>query len=183
MIQAVLFDMGGTLHTASSPAGRAEWFAARLIERLGDWDRTVAELDRFLPYVDNWATCDLMRPQILSRCMPKLRQKAAEWIRSPRPYNVRFGIEMLMTYGLNEEFSADDPETVAQVRSEEYYVQMMVAWYFATALAKRYDTVLPYLTAHRLETPVHNKAIQKAIESRRITEAQKRFLRSLKIKA
>lgn len=153
-----------------------------LIEDIKDYDAVITALDAFLPYVDNWATCDMMAPKIFKKHLPELLVKIKEWIASDKTYTIRFGIGMLMKYYLDEAFSCEYPDMVAAVRSEEYYVNMMVAWYFATALSKQYDAVLPYLENHRLSQWTHNKAIQKAIESYRITAEQKVYLRGLKIK-
>ena len=153
-----------------------------LIETMKDYDRVIAALDAFLPYVDNWATCDLMSPKIFKKHLPKLREQIRVWMASSHPYTVRFGMEMLMTFYLDEAFLPEYLDWVAGVQSEEYYVRMMVAWFFATALAKQYDAALPYLREHRLEPWTHNKAIQKALESYRITEEQKVYLRGLKVK-
>lgn len=152
-----------------------------LIENMKDYDQAIAALDAFLPYVDNWATCDLMRPKAFKKHLPELREQIKVWIASDHTYTVRFGIEMLMSFFLDEPFQPEYLDWVAGVRSEEYYVNMMIAWYFATALAKQYDAALPYIQQRRLEPWPHNKAIQKAIESYRITDEQKAYLRSLKI--
>ena len=153
-----------------------------LISAMRDYDGAVAALDAFLPYVDNWATCDLMSPKIFKKHLPELREQIQVWMASSHTYTIRFGIEMLMTFYLDEQFQPEYLDWVAGVRSEEYYVNMMIAWYFATALAKQYDATLPFIQEHRLEPWTHNKAIQKAIESYRITEEQKAYLLSLKMK-
>lgn len=153
-----------------------------LIETIKDYDQIIVALDAFLPYVDNWATCDLMSPKVVKRHLPELLEKIREWLKSDRTYTIRFGIEMLMSFYLDEQFRPEYPELVSGVKSQEYYVNMMIAWYFATALAKQYDAVLPYIEQHRLETWTNNKAIQKAIESFRITDEQKAYLRTLKTK-
>lgn len=152
-----------------------------LIESMKDYGQTIAALERFLPYVDNWATCDLMRPKSFQKHLPELLEQIKLWIASEHTYTVRFAIEMLMTFYLDEQFQPVYPAMVAEVRSEEYYVNMMIAWYFATALAKQYKEALPYIENHRLDPWTHNKAIQKAMESYRVTDAQKAYLRSLKI--
>lgn len=154
-----------------------------LIEIMKDYGQTVAALDAFLPYVDNWATCDLMRPRVFRKHLPELLEQIKVWLASGDTYTVRFAIEMLMTFYLDEGFQPEYPAMVAAVRSGEYYVNMMIAWYFATALAKQYDAALPYLLERRLDLWTHNKAIQKAVESYRITDEQKTFLRSLKLPA
>lgn len=153
-----------------------------LIENIKDYDRIIVELDAFLPYVDNWATCDLIRPRVLKKHLEELLGKIKEWISDDHTYTIRFGIEMLMSFYLDEQFCPEYLELVADIRSEEYYVNMMIAWYFATALAKQYDAVLPYIEQHRLNEWTHNKAIQKAIESYRVSGEQKAYLRTLKIK-
>ena len=153
-----------------------------LIETIKDYDRVIAELDAFLPYVDNWATCDLMRPGILKKHLTELLAKIQEWIRDEHTYTIRFGIEMLMSFYLDEQFCPEYLVLVADIRSQEYYVNMMIAWYFATALAKQYNATLPYIEQHRLDEWTHNKAIQKALESYRVTDEQKAYLRTLKVK-
>lgn len=152
-----------------------------LIESMKDYGQAVAALDAFLPYVDNWATCDLMRPRVFQKHLPELLGDIRRWMASDHPYTVRFGIEMLMTFYLDEHFCPEYLDWVAAVESGEYYVNMMVAWYFATALAKQYAAALPYIEGRRLEPWTHNKAIQKAIESYRITDAQKGYLRTCKL--
>ena len=155
---------------------------AFLIERIRDYDQVIARLERFLPYVDNWATCDSMAPAVFKRHLPQLRDQCRRWLDSDHAYTVRYGIGMLMRHFLDDAFSPEYLEWVAEVHSSEYYVNMMIAWYFATALAKQYDAALPYLTQYRLERWTHNKAIQKAMESYRITPEQKQFLRGWKVK-
>lgn len=153
-----------------------------LIEAVGEYDKCISYLDQFLPYVDNWATCDMMVPKILKKHLPQLQTKLEEWIASEHTYMIRFGIGMLMRFYLDKEFSQEYPERVAAIHTEEYYVKMMIAWYFATALAKQYEKILPYLENGRLEKWIHNKTIQKAVESNCITKGQKEYLRSLKRK-
>lgn len=153
-----------------------------LIERIKDYHIAMAAVDAFLPYIDNWATCDLISPKIFKENLPDLYRKIHVWLKSSHTYTVRFGIGMLMTFYLDEEFKPEMLDLVAGVRSQEYYVNMMIAWYFATALAKQYDAVLPILQERRLEKWTHNKAIQKAIESYRITDDVKAYLRTLKVK-
>lgn len=154
-----------------------------LIASMRDYDQTVAALDRFLSYVDNWATCDLIRPMVFKKHLPELLEQIKVWIDSDHPYTIRFGIEMLMTFYLDGQFQPEYLELVAEVQSEEYYVNMMIAWYFATALAKQYDAVLPYIEQHRLDLWTHNKTIQKAVESYRVTAEQKAYLKTLKRRA
>ncbi len=154
---------------------------AFLIEGMGDYAQAVAALEDFLPHVDNWATCDMMRPKAFKKRLPELLEQIKIWISSDHTYTIRFGIEMLMTFYLDDRFQPEYLELAAGVRSGEYYVNMMTAWFFATALAKQYDAALPYLQQRRLDTWTHNKAIQKAVESCRITEEQKAYLRLLKL--
>ena len=152
-----------------------------LIEQIRDYDACIAALDRFLPYVDNWATCDQMSPKFLGKHKPELLGQIQVWMASDHPYAVRFGIESLMRFFLDDAFQPEYLAWVAKIRSGEYYVNMMIAWFFATALAKQYDAALPYIQEHRLSPWVHNKTIQKAVESYRITSEQKTCLKSLKI--
>ncbi len=153
---------------------------AFLLERCGDYEKTIAYVEGFLPYEDNWATCDQLRPKVFRKHRAELLNRIPEWLHSEHPYTVRFGVGMLMSHYLDEAFSPEHLSWVASIQREEYYVRMMVAWYFATALAKQYDDTIPYLTQHRLEPWVHNKTIQKAIESYRLSSEQKTYLRTLK---
>ncbi len=153
-----------------------------LIETMKDYDECIAYLEEFLPYVDNWATCDLISPRVFKKHKDELLVKIKEWMASDRVYTIRFGMEMLMTHFLDEDFKPEYLGMAADVHSEEYYVNMMIAWFFATALAKQYEASLPYIENHCMDRWTHNKTIQKAIESYRITDEQKRYLKSLKIK-
>ena len=155
---------------------------AFIIIEIKDYDHCLEEVERFLPYVDNWATCDQMAPKVFAKRKEDLLARIKAWISSGETYTVRFGIGMLMRHFLDEKFDLAYPEMVAGVRSEEYYVNMMIAWYFATALAKQYDAVLPYLEEKRLDVWTHNKTIQKSVESYRISPEHKKYLKSLKIK-
>ncbi len=155
---------------------------AFLLCEIGDYSELIRKLNEFLPYVDNWATCDMMRPKVFRKHPTELLTEIEKWMQSDEPYTVRFGIEMLMIHFLDEKFDPAFPERVSRVKSDEYYVKMMVAWYFATALAYRYDAILPYFKNKILDEWTHNKAIQKAIESYRITDEQKGYLKTLKIK-
>ena len=154
---------------------------AFLIEQCKDFDRTVALLDAFLPYVDNWATCDLCSPKVFAKHLPELLPHIMRWTASNQTYTIRFGLEMLMRYYLDGAFQPAYLELAASLRSEEYYVNMMIAWFFATALAKQYDAALPYLAERRLEAWTHNKTIQKAVESNRISPEQKGYLKTLRL--
>ena len=146
-----------------------------------DFSRCVAGVNRFLPFIDNWATCDQLSPKCFRERRPELISPIREWIASGETYTIRFGIGMLMALFLDEDFDPSYPELVASVRSEEYYVNMMIAWYFATALAKQYEAALPWLKSRRLDRWTHNKTIQKAIESDRLPEDRKAYLRGLRI--
>lgn len=153
-----------------------------LIETMKDYSQVISALDAFLPYVDNWATCDLIRPNVFKKHLPELLEQIKIWMASGHTYTIRFGMEMLMAFYLDEHFQPEYLEWVAGIRSEDYYVNMMIAWFFATALAKQYGAALPFILQRRLDTWTHNKAIQKALESYRITDEQKKLLRCLKIK-
>ena len=154
---------------------------AFILSGIKDLNECMEELERFLPYVDNWATCDQMSPKIFKRYKEELLTHIKEWITSDKTYTIRFGVGMLMEHFLDEDYDPQYPEMVAKIRSEEYYVNMMIAWYFATALAKQYESILPFIERKRLDDWTHNKAIQKSVESRRITEEQKTCLKSLKV--
>lgn len=153
-----------------------------LIEQIKDYDTCLEELERFLPYIDNWATCDMLAVKVVKKHLDTFTDEVYRWMESDHAYTIRFGISMLMRYYLEDAFQMEYPEKVAQIRSEEYYVNMMRAWYFATALAKQYDKILPFIEKQKLDVWTHNKTIQKAIESYRITPEQKEYLRGLKIK-
>ncbi len=153
-----------------------------LIAGMKDFDRCIEELERFLPYVDNWATCDLLSPKIFKKHLQELLVKIRVWTVSEHTYMIRFGVGMLMSLYLDEAFELEYPEMVSGIRSNEYYVNMMIAWYFATALAKQYEAVLPFIENGRLDKWAHNKAIQKAVESCRVTDEKKAYLKTLKIK-
>ena len=139
-------------------------------------------LEEFLPYIDNWATCDIINPKILAKDKTQFLTCITSWIRSEHLYTSRFGMEMLMSYFLDDEFKEEYLELPAGVKSEEYYLNMMIAWFFATALAKQWESAIVYLENNRLSKWTHNKTIQKAIESYRISPEQKEYLRGLKIK-
>ena len=147
-----------------------------------DFDKCMAEVDAFLPFIDNWATCDQLSPKAFKKEPEKLLPYIQIWIKSDKTYTVRFAIGLLMQHFLDDHFDLKYADEVAGIRSEEYYIRMMIAWYFATALAKQYELVLPYLEDKRLDDWVHNKAIRKSIESYRITNEQKAYLRTLKVR-
>ena len=155
---------------------------AFLIEQIRDFDVALAETERFLPYIDNWATCDMFFPKVFLKHPEVMYQKAEEWMRSEKTYTIRYGIGILLRMFLGEMFSEAVLEKVASVRSEEYYVNMMIAWFFATALTKQYASAVAYIENGRLAAWVHNKTIQKARESLQIDQSAKAYLNTLKRK-
>lgn len=155
-----------------------------IISEIKDYDACLKEIERFLPYVDNWATCDLLSPKAFKqkKNRGRLIDDIKRWMASDEPFVKRFGIEMLMSFYLDDDFKPEYLKWVAEIHHEHYYVKMMVAWFFATALAKQWDATLPYITGQTMEKWTHNKSIQKAIESYRITPEQKDLLRKYKVK-
>lgn len=153
-----------------------------LVMGIKDYEDCVRALDTFLPYVDNWATCDLLRPISFKKNRAELIGQIKTWLSSKHTYTIRFGLEMLMLHFLDEDFKAEYLQWAAEIYSDEYYVNMMLAWYYATALAKQYEATIPYIENRRLDKWVHNKTIQKAIESYRVTDGQKAYLRTLRMK-
>jgi len=156
---------------------------AFIISLIRDFDACISETQKFLPYVDNWATCDQLSPKVFKKNTDRLLPYIEDWMKSDRTYTVRFGIGMLMRYFLDEGFKAGQAGKVADMRSEEYYINMMRAWYFATALAKQYDAVIPVMTDNRMDVWTHNMTIRKCTESYRIAPDHKEYLRTLKRKA
>lgn len=154
---------------------------ALLIASIKDYDACMEALETFLPYIDNWAVCDCLSPKVFQKHKTELLEKIKLWIPSEHPYICRFGMGMLMRWFLDDDFCQEYLELPAAVRSEEYYVNMMTAWFFATALAKQWDAAIPYLEQNRLNPWTHNKTIQKARESYRITPGQKEYLKTLKL--
>lgn len=155
---------------------------ALLLENIRDYDEAIKALNEFLPYVDNWAVCDIMSLKIFKNHLDILPQQLDIWLNSKHTYTIRFAIKMYMTYFLDENFNITYMNKISKIISDEYYVNMMIAWYFATALAKQYDSTIKLLEAKSLDPWVHNKTIQKAVESYRITAEQKEYLKTLKIK-
>lgn len=155
---------------------------AFLTEQIKDFDECVSASDNFLLYVDNWATCDMMSPKVFKNNTEKLLPKIEEWLISDYLYQVRFAIGMLMKFYLDENFDERYLHLVASVKSDEYYINMMIAWYFATALAKQWEKTVPYIENKVLDKWTHNKAIQKSVESYRVTNEQKEYLKKYKIK-
>lgn len=153
---------------------------AFMLMRIKDFNDCITSVEKFLPYIDNWATCDSLRPPCFKKHLSELHVKSGEWMRSDHIYTIRFGLNMRLTHFLDEHFTPTDLTDAAAVTNPDYYVRMMVAWYFATALAKQYDAALPFIENRLLDDWTHRKTIQKAIESYRITDIQKTYLRSLK---
>ena len=158
---------------------------AFLLESIPDFTAAVTTVDAFLPFVDNWATCDQLSPKVFKGCFGELLPYVRRWMADPHPYTCRFGLGMLMRYGLGADFDPvflEEAAAPAITEREHYYVRMMVAWFFATALTHQFDTALPYLTGHRLPLWIHNKTVQKACESYRVPEERKELLRGLRRK-
>ena len=168
-------DIDEFLHSLPHELFDENQLHAFILSELKDYDRCIKE-------VDNWATCDQLSPKVFKKHKKELLVSIKTWLKSKDTYTIRFAIGMLMQYFLDDEFDETYPKTVAKIKSDEYYINMMIAWYFATALAKQYDAILPYIEKNVLDKWTHNKTIQKAIESYRITDEQKEYLKSLKIK-
>lgn len=151
-----------------------------LVTQIRDYKKCLKEVTQFLPYIDNWATCDLPLPKCFEKHKAELIVDVKNWIVSNDTYTIRYGIGVLLRLYLDEDFKDEYPKLVSAVISDEYYVNMMIAWYFATALAKQWKAVIGYLKDRKLPEWVHRKTIQKAIESNRITEEQKAELRGLR---
>ncbi|MBR1763236.1 MAG: DNA alkylation repair protein [Eubacterium sp.] len=155
---------------------------AFIISREGNFEKCIEETEAFLPFVDNWATCDQLRPKCFAKNKTELLKYIDKWINSGETYKVRFAIGMLMCHFLDDDFNESYLKTVSAVKSDEYYINMMIAWFFATALAKQYEKTLHFIENKALDKWTHNKAIQKAVESYRITDEQKEYLKTFKIK-
>ena len=155
---------------------------AFILSEIKDFDECIGKLDRFLPFVDNWATCDQMSPKCFKKNHEKLLPYLNKWIKSDDTYTVRFAIVTFMAHFLDDDFDEGYLGLVSDIKSDEYYINMAIAWYFATALAKQYDKTIPYIENKTLDVWTHNKAIQKSIESYRVTAEHKEYLKSLKIK-
>jgi len=154
---------------------------ALILSEMKDFKMCVDAVNHFLPFVDNWAVCDQLRPKPFKSNQSKLLSHVIGWLTSENEFTVRFGIEMLMLHYLGEEFRPEYLRWVASIHSDKYYVKMAVAWYFATALAEQPEAALPFIEQSKLVPWVHNKTIQKAVESYRISDEQKEFLRKLRI--
>lgn len=154
---------------------------AFIIEQIKDFEICLNETERFLPFIDNWATCDMFSPKVFSKHRDVIYGKSIEWINSDKTYTIRYGIGMLMRYFLDENFNDEILKIVSGIKSEDYYVNMMIAWFFATALAKQYDSAVNYIENQALSLWVHNKTIQKAVESNRISKKTKDYLKTKKL--
>ncbi|SCW27041.1 3-methyladenine DNA glycosylase AlkD [Ruminococcaceae bacterium YRB3002] len=173
-------DLAGEILNSSSHKYFEEMqLHAFLISREKDIDRCICYLDAFLPAVDNWATCDQMIPKVIGRNHETILPKVYEWIGSDHVFTVRFAVKVLMDYFLDDHYDSRYPELVASLKTDEYYLQMMIAWYFATALAKQYNDIVPYLEQRRLDHTVHKMTIRKVSDSFRISDDRKKYLRSL----
>ena len=153
-----------------------------ILSEMKDPSACMEALERFLPYIDNWATCDQLSPKCFRKYPESLPEKIREWMAAEETYVIRFGIGMLMQHFLDDRFDPVYLQQVSEVQSQEYYVNMMIAWYFATALAKQTEAALPYLEQYQLDPWVHNKTIQKAVESYRISDPLKEYIRTLRVK-
>ena len=155
---------------------------AFVLEKIKNFHKAVKLTEEFLPYIDNWATCDMFMPKVFKKNKQEILPYAIKWMKSEHTYTVRYGIGILMSLFLDEDFSEEYLKLVTDIKSEEYYVNMMIAWYFATALAKQYECTVKYIEQKKLDKWVHNKAIQKAVESYRVPKETKEYLKTLKIK-
>ncbi len=153
-----------------------------LLSNIKDYDETISELNRFLPYIDNWSVCDIIKPKSFKKNRDKLINQIKIWIKSDHTYTVRFGLLMLMTHYLDEDFKKEYLSLPLTIKTDEYYIKMMIAWYYATALAKQYDNTIKIIENKKLDTWIHNKTIQKAKERFRVSDKQKEYLNTLKIK-
>lgn len=152
-----------------------------LLENIKDFDKAIEMTEKFLPYIDNWATCDTISPKVFRKNLSALYGKIKVWLASEHTYTIRFGVNMLMKFFLDENFSDEVLLLVAGIKSEEYYVNMVRAWFFATAMAKQREKTLPYLTDRKLDKWTHNKTIQKCAESYRISDEDKTLLKEMKL--
>lgn len=175
-------DIGSFLSALPHEYFEENQLHAFIIEKTKDYDKCLAQVEEFLPFIDNWATCDQCAPKVLVKNPERLISAVRRWISSDKAYTVRYGIGMLMRAYLDDRFSPEYPKLVAAVESQEYYVNMMRAWYFATALAKQYEAVIGYFEEGRLDEWTNNKSIQKACESYRVSDERKAYLRTLKRK-
>ena len=155
---------------------------AFIISNIKEYDKCIEEVNRFLPYIDNWATCDQLSPNVFKKNKDKLLKEIDKWLEDEHVYTRRFAIELLMSHYLDESFDINYANYISDIKSDEYYLKMMIAWYFSFALVKKYDEVISIIEAKKMEKWVQNKTIQKAVESYRITDDKKEYLKTLKIK-
>ena len=174
-------DIGTFLDTLPHTYFDENQLHAFILSELKDYDQCIARIKEFLPYIDNWATCDQLSPKAFKKHKTELLKEIKAWLKSDKTYTVRFAVGMLMQHYLDDDFKSDYPKLVAAIKSDEYYINMMRAWYFATALAKQYDAIIPYIEQKKLDPWTHNKAIQKAVESYRITPGQKEYLKTFRL--
>lgn len=174
-------DIGTFLDTLPHTYFDENQLHAFILSELKDYDQCIVRVNAFLPYTDNWATCDQLSPKAFKKHKTELLKEIKTWLKSDATYTVRFAVGMLMQHYLDDDFNTAYPKLVAAIKSDEYYINMMRAWYFATALAKQYDAIIPYIEQKKLDPWTHNKAIQKAVESYRITPEQKEYLKTFRL--
>ena len=174
-------DIGTFLDTLPHTYFDENQLHAFILSELKDYDQCIARIKEFLPYIDNWATCDQLSPKAFKKHKTELLKEIKTWLKSDATYTVRFAVGMLMQHYLDDDFNSAYPKLVAAIRLDEYYINMMRAWYFATALAKQYDAIIPYIEQKKLDPWTHSKAIQKAVESYRITPGQKEYLKTFRL--
>ena len=168
------------LNSCSHEYHEENMLCALLISRIGNYEKALKAVNDFLPYVDNWAVCDCLNPSVFSKNKALLRPCVEKWISSQDVYTVRFGMGMAMRYFLDSDFDIQLMEIISEIRSDEYYINMMISWYFATALSKNWEVAIGYIVHHKLDAWCEKKTIQKAIESFRITPEQKAYLKTLR---
>ena len=174
-------DIGTFLDTLPHTYFDENQLHAFILSELKDYGQCIERVKEFLPYIDNWATCDQLSPKAFKKHKTELLKEIKTWLKSDKTYTVRFAVGMLMQHYLDDDFKSDYPKLVAAIKSDEYYINMMRAWYFATALAKQYDAIIPYIEQKKLDPWTHNKAIQKAVESYRITPVQKEYFKTFRL--
>ena len=174
-------DIGTFLDTLPHTYFDENQLHAFILSEMKDYGQCIERVKEFLPYIDNWATCDQLSPKAFKKHKTELLKEIKTWLKSDATYTVRFAVGMLMQHYLDDDFNSTFPKLVAAIKSDEYYINMMRAWYFATALAKQYDAIIPYIEQKKLDPWTHSKAIQKAVESYRITPVQKEYLKTFRL--
>ena len=174
-------DIGTFLDTLPHTYFDENQLHAFILSEMKDYGQCIQRVKEFLPYIDNWATCDQLSPKAFKKHKSELHKEIKTWLKSDKTYTVRFAVGMLMQHYLDDDFNVAYPKLVAAIKSDEYYINMMRAWYFATALAKQYDAIIPYIEQKKLDPWTHNKAIQKAVESYRIKAEQKEYLKTFRL--